>query len=74
MQTSNVLTDGYDAILSYLADTRQSEDSVRRHQAAYRKLEAFFKNEGKTVYDPAINRDFRKNIIIKADAGEISHK
>ena len=51
MQTSKVLTDGYNAILSYLADTRQSEDSVRRHQAAYRKLEAFFKKEGRAVYD-----------------------
>lgn len=74
MQTSKVLTDGYNAILSYLADTRQSEDSVRRHQAAYRKLEAFFKKEGRAVYDPATNRDFRKDIIMKADAGEISHK
>jgi len=46
MQTSKVLTDGYNAILSYLADTRQSEDSVRRHQAAYRKLEAFFQKRG----------------------------
>lgn len=74
MQTSNVLMDGYKAVLSYLADTMQSEDSVKRHQAAYQKLAVFFRKENRTVYDPATNRDFRKSIIMKADAGQISHK
>ena len=74
MQTSNVLTDGYKAILSYLADTMQSEDSVKRHRAAYQKLAAYFKKENKTAYDSATNRDFQKSITKKADAGQISHK
>lgn len=74
MQTSNALTDGYKAILSYLTDTMQSEDSIKRHQSAYRKLTAYFKKKNKTVYDPATNRDFRESITKKADAGQISHK
>lgn len=74
MQTPNVLTDGYKAVLSYLADTMQSEDSVKRHRAAYQKLAAFFEKENKTGYDPATNSDFRKSIIMKVDVGQISHE
>ena len=72
MQLSNTLIDGFDAVMSYLISTQQSEDSIKHYQSAYQKLSVFFEQEGKTAYDPVTNQAFRTAITKKADTGQIS--